>query len=220
MQRPISSHVFRVERAHVFLVAFFVLACLSVPLLGGHPARLSTLRLERSWIPLAALGIQVLIVSVIPRAFPAALAVLHGTSYALAGWFVWLNRRVPGLPILGAGWALNALVIFANAGVMPAARHLAHAGSRGAGVANEFLNSRPLPAPRLSFLGDNFSLPQSWPFHNVFSAGDVLIALGAFVGLHWICGSLVARTVSRGWAWIRSAATTRIATTANATDTP
>ncbi len=192
----------------MFLVAFFVLACLSVPLLGGRPARLSTLYLKRPWIPLVALGLQILIVSVVPGAWPPALAFLHVVSYVLAGWFVWLNRGVPGLPILGAGWVLNALVIFANGGVMPAARHVAHAGARGAGVANEFLNSRPLAAPRLSFLGDNFSLPQSWPFHNVFSVGDVLIALGAFLGLHWICGSLIARAVSRGWTRLSSTART------------
>jgi hypothetical protein len=42
-----------------------------------------------------------------------------------------------------------------------------------------FQNSTALAAPRLAFLGDVFSLPASWPLSNVFSVGDILIALGS-----------------------------------------
>lgn len=181
----------------MFLVAFFVLALLSVPLLGGNPARLADVRIKAPAIAWLALAVQVLIVSVIPDAAPSALTLLHVASYALAGYFVWTNRAVPGLPILAIGWGLNALVILVNGGVMPAASRVAEAGSRGAGNAREFLNSRPLEAPRLSLLGDNYALPESWPFHNVFSVGDVFIALGAFVALHWICDSAIPRALSR-----------------------
>ena len=181
----------------MFLVAFFVLALLSVPLLGGRPTRLGDVSIKSPGIALLALALQVLIVSVIPGATPWALTLIHVASYALAGYFVWANRAVPGLPILAIGWGLNALVILVNGGVMPAASHVAEIGSRGVGTAREFLNSRPLDAPRLSFLGDNYGLPESWPFHNVFSVGDVFIALGAFVALHWICDSIIPRAVSR-----------------------
>lgn len=182
----------------MFLVAFFVLALLSVPLLGGRPGRLADLRVERAWVAGLALALQILIVSVIPGASRLGLTIVHVASYVLAGYFLWINRRIAGLPIVGLGWALNALVIGANGGVMPAGPAVAEAGARGAEVASaQFLNSRPLAAPRLGFLGDNFSLPQSWPFHNVFSVGDVLIAVGAFVVLHWACGSLVSDSFSR-----------------------
>jgi hypothetical protein len=46
-----------------------------------------------------------------------------------------------------------------------------------------------LPDPRLAFLGDVFAIPRGWPLANVFSVGDVLIAVGAVVAVHGICGS-------------------------------
>lgn len=177
----------------MFLVAFLILALVSVPLLGGNVARLADVRIAHVWSVMAALGMQIMVITVMPDAHPGALAIAHVLSYGFAGYFLWVNRTVPGLWILGLGWAMNALVIVVNGGIMPAAERLADAGSRGAD-ASGFLNSQPLSSPRLSFLGDNFSLPQSWPLHNVFSIGDVFIALGAFVALHWICGSLLART--------------------------
>jgi ABC-type antimicrobial peptide transport system permease subunit len=183
--------------ASVFLVVFLILALLSALVLGGDVRRLGDVRLQRVWTVLTALVLQILVITIVPDADPGWLAVIHVASYAFAGYFIWLNRRVPGLVIVGLGWALNALVIAVNGGVMPASPRVAEAGSRGVDVGREFLNSRPLDSPRLSFLGDNFSLPQSWPFHNVFSIGDVFIALGVFVALHWICNSLLARAVKR-----------------------
>jgi ABC-type antimicrobial peptide transport system permease subunit len=183
--------------ASVFLVVFLILALLSALVLGGDVRRLGDVRLQRVWTVLTALVLQILVITIVPDADPGWLAVIHVASYAFAGYFIWLNRRVPGLVIVGLGWALNALVIAVNGGVMPASPRVAESGSRGVDVGREFLNSRPLDSPRLSFLGDNFSLPQSWPFHNVFSIGDVFIALGVFVALHWICNSFLARAVKR-----------------------
>lgn len=176
----------------MFLVAFLILALISVPLTGGKIARLADVRIRHIWAVMAALGTQIMVITVMPDAHPGALAIAHILSYGFAGYFLWVNRAVPGLVILGVGWAMNALVIVVNGGIMPAAERLADAGSRGTD-ASGFLNSQPLASPRLSFLGDNFSLPQAWPLHNVFSLGDVFIALGAFVALHWICESIVAR---------------------------
>jgi hypothetical protein len=181
----------------VFLVAFLALAVASVPLLGGQLGRLADVHIRHGWAVAAALGTQIMIITVLPDAHPGALAVAHVASYLLAGYFLWVNRSIPGLVILGVGWAMNALVIAVNGGIMPAAKHLAGAGSRGAPVAGEFLNSQALSAAKLAFLGDNFSLPRSWPLHNVFSLGDIFIAIGAFVAVNWICGTIVARAFSR-----------------------
>jgi len=60
-----------------------------------------------------------------------------------------------------------------------------------------FQNSTSLAEPRLAFLGDVFSLPASWPLSNVFSVGDVLIALGIVWGLHRICRSRLAPSWTR-----------------------
>lgn len=178
----------------VFLVAFLALALLSVPLLGGKVTRLADVRIAHIWAVMVSLAIQIMVITVMPDADPTVLAIAHVISYVFAGFFLWANRRVPGIVILGIGWAMNALVISLNGGVMPAT---ARAGSAGAGQSDGFLNSRPVDSPVLSFLGDNFALPASWPIHNVFSIGDVFIALGAFVALHWICDSLVARAAGR-----------------------
>jgi hypothetical protein len=94
-----------------------------------------------------------------------------------------LNRRVPGLVVLGAGGALNLLAIAANHGVMPASP----AALRAAGVApapGEFTNSGALAHPHLLPLGDVFATPAGMPLHNVFSVGDVLILLGVLALLH------------------------------------
>jgi hypothetical protein len=51
--------------------------------------------------------------------------------------------------------------------------------------------------PKLAFLGDAIATPGSLPVSNVYSVGDVLILLGAFLLLHFVCGS---RLVPRRWA--------------------
>jgi Family of unknown function (DUF5317) len=60
-----------------------------------------------------------------------------------------------------------------------------------------FHNSTALADPRLAFLGDIFFIPASWPLSNVFSVGDVLIALGIVWALHRICQSRLAPSRTR-----------------------
>jgi hypothetical protein len=55
-----------------------------------------------------------------------------------------------------------------------------------------FTNSTVLENPRLLFLGDVLAIPASWPFANVLSIGDVVIALGAAYTIHRVCGSRLA----------------------------
>jgi hypothetical protein len=43
--------------------------------------------------------------------------------------------------------------------------------------------------PKLAFLGDIFAWPDPLPLHNVFSAGDVCILIGAAIVIHFVCGS-------------------------------
>jgi hypothetical protein len=47
--------------------------------------------------------------------------------------------------------------------------------------------------PRLAFLGDIFATPASVPAANVFSVGDVLLVLGAFIFLHVVSESRLGR---------------------------
>jgi hypothetical protein len=100
------------------------------------------------------------------------------SSYALAVAFLFLNRRIPGFWLVGTGALLNLIAIGANTGVMPATQGaLATAGVHPGGEV--FANSAYVEHARLWFLGDVFAIPASWPLANVFSVGDVLIAVGA-----------------------------------------
>ena len=119
-------------------------------------------------------------------------------SAALAGsmalWliFAWANRRLPGFWLLGLGLALNLLVIAINGGFMPISPETLHAiaphavpgswqvGQRlGTGKDIVLLASQT----RLRWLSDCLLLPVWIPYRVAFSAGDVLITLGAFCAL-------------------------------------
>jgi hypothetical protein len=120
----------------------------------------------------------------------------HLVSYLMAGWFVWLNRRISGLPIVALGGALNAVTIAVNGGTLPASRSaLATAGIHP--VAGDFNNSGVLAHPHLAWLGDVIPVPASVPMANVFSIGDLLILLGLAYGLHHLCGSRLVRSSRR-----------------------
>ena len=47
----------------------------------------------------------------------------------------------------------------------------------------DFVNSGVIEGARLAWLGDVFWIPSGWPLANVFSIGDVLIALGVVVAI-------------------------------------
>lgn len=157
------------------VAAAFVLALL----LGGRLRRLAELELRSAWLFFAALGLQVV-------AFPFAF--LPWRTGDLAGRAIWLssygllllaavlNRRLPGVRIMALGMALNLAAIVANGGHMPVTASAMRAAGESYAVQN---NSAALAHPALPWLVDRFAAPRWVPLANVFSAGDVLIALGA-----------------------------------------
>jgi hypothetical protein len=172
----------------MIIVVLGLLALLSPALTGGHLGRLAQLRLEGMWLILLALVVQIVIIDFVPGANATALGGLHVLSYLLAAGFVVLNRRVPGLPLMAVGAACNGITIALNGGTLPASA----AALRAAGYATSasgFVNSGTLANPRLSWLGDVFSVPAWLPLANVFSVGDVLILVGVAWGSHRICDS-------------------------------
>ncbi len=175
------------------LIGVLFLLCLaSVPLARGRLGALAELDLRASWMLLAGLGAQILVISVFPGGAGALHTGAHLASYACIAAFVAANwARVPFLWLIALGGALNLAAIAANGGVMPAdPAALAAAGI--ATPAGEFSNSTAVAGAKLQFLGDVLWLPSSWPVHNVFSIGDVLIVAGAFLALHTISGSRLA----------------------------
>jgi hypothetical protein len=145
--------------------------------LGGRLSRLAMVRL-RAVGPLAcSLLAQIVIVEVVTTGPRSVLTVVHVATYAGAAWFLWANRRVPGLVVVAAGALSNGVAIAVNGGVLPATSSaLAVAGLTDP---DGFTNSGVVDDPRLWFLGDVFAIPAGWPLANVFSVGDLLILLGA-----------------------------------------
>jgi hypothetical protein len=180
----------------------YLLVLASVPLARGRLTSLADLPLRRSYLAVAAIVLQVLVISILPGGDHTIHTTLHLASYFLLGAFAVATRHIAGLPIAAFGGALNFTAIAANGGVMPAdpaaIASLARTLPKG-----EFANSQILEHPKLLFLGDVYATPASWPIHNVFSIGDGILLLGIFILVHVACGS---RFVPRRFTIARAAA--------------
>jgi hypothetical protein len=140
------------------------------------------------------------VVAFLPQLFVAFLPITHNllpdwlaasslaASLIIFLAFVWLNRRLPGMPILIIGLGLNLLVILANRGWMPispqTANHLIDGNVLEVlSLGSRFGQKDILLLPQdthLEFLADRFLLPDWFSYKVAFSLGDILIALGIF----------------------------------------
>ena len=173
------------------LIGAALLLCIaSVPLFGGRLGALADLEFRRGWLAVGALVIQIVIISIVPHG--GLSEEIHLATYFMLGGFLVANRHIPGLLVIALGGTLNFAAIVTNGGVMPADPDAIAA----AGIpkeAGEFANSAPADSAPLGFLGDAFHTPGWFPIHNVFSIGDIEIVLGAFLLLHFVCNSRLAR---------------------------
>lgn len=161
---------------------------------GGKVANLGNLRV-RLW-PLLFLALLAQVIAFSPPFGGSAFMMSYGWMIYEATLVVTLmvmarNLSLPGMWILLLGSFLNALVIFANGGQMPVdLTLLSQAVSELPATQdpNFYLNTAPMTdSTRLNFLGDVLLVPESLPLRNVFSIGDMLIALG--------CVALIALTM-------------------------
>ncbi|HEX5578561.1 MAG TPA: DUF5317 family protein [Candidatus Limnocylindria bacterium] len=164
----------------MFMLYAILIGLLAGRLMGGSVANLGSLRIQ--WAPLAVLG---LLTQVVLFFGPVAERIgdlgmpIYVASTALVLAVVLRNLRVPGLGLVAAGAISNLLAIVANGGYMPAsAAALALLGKE---VNPGYSNSAVVQSPALAPLTDVFALPPFVPFANVFSIGDVLIAIGVAV---------------------------------------
>jgi hypothetical protein len=180
----------------MFLGIVLLICIATVPLLGGRLGALAELRPRAGWLPMLAIAIQIVIISVLPGGDSGFHQAAHLVSYALLGGFVWVNRDIPGMALIALGGACNVLVIAANGGVMPADPDLI-ASAAVQKTDGEFLNSAVVQHPHFAFLGDNLATPDWWPIHALVSVGDCILVLGALVLLHVACGSRLGRLAGR-----------------------
>jgi len=164
------------------LTAALVLAVLVGLLRRGRIRALGEYPWHQPLLPLVALGLQVIAFLPDENTSGAArlfAATLHIASYTLLLTFVWLNRAAPFLWLAGLGLAANSLAIAANGGFMPVPAD-AFLGSGSAYYNNAVLWSNGL---RLLPLADVFRIPAWREVQYAFSAGDLLVAIGVFMGV-------------------------------------
>jgi hypothetical protein len=149
--------------------------------LGGRLGNLARIELRAPWLFFCAVGLQLVAFPVehFPWRTPETLAsVLWIASYGLLVVAAILNHRIVGVPIVAAGMLLNVVAILANSGTMPVRYEAMHAAGR---VDVAHANSTAMTEPNLSWFVDRWAAPDWIPFANVFSIGDVVIAVGAVV---------------------------------------
>jgi hypothetical protein len=164
------------------IVAGLVLGRLS----GGRLRNLEHLHFV--WWPLAVGGLAVQVV-LFARPVAEHVGSEGPVIYVLSTLAVMAallrNLTRPGLVVIAVGAALNLVAVLANGGAMPSSPEAWMALN---GVAelpvSHFSNSVLIgPDTLVPFLGDIFVWPRPLPLANVFSIGDVIIAVGAVMFL-------------------------------------
>lgn len=166
----------------IVFILYGILAGLVVgAILGGRLERLAAIPFRFGWLVIVALVVQVALFSPLADALPADVGrVVYVASTAAVGLVVIANARLPGLALVAAGAAANLAAIVANGGAMPASPAALSAAGLGIGA---HTNSVVVDRPALEPLTDVFGLPAWMPLANVFSVGDVLIAVGVAVAV-------------------------------------
>ena len=147
---------------------------------GGRLSALASIQFR--WAPLILLGFLAQVV-LFTDAVAARVGDLGPAIYvittAMVGAAVLRNVRLPGMPLIVLGAVSNLATILANGGYMPASPDAL--ASLGRTAPTIYSNSAVVPTPNLPWLIDRFALPSWLPMTNVFSVGDVLVAVGVFV---------------------------------------
>ena len=185
----------------MFLLVALILSLIIGLARGGRFGSLGHIRFVHGWLFAIALILQVLIFSswwaIDPRHNLWTPWLYVGSMLLLLAG-VLCNRHLPGIPLLGLGLLCNIVVIIANGGHMPASGDaLNWAGflPYDETVAPSSLTNLTITqeGTRLWWLGDVFAIPRNLPLANVFSVGDIMIALGGF----WF----VQRTMNKSSDW-------------------
>jgi len=148
--------------------------------LGGRLSGLATFDFRWPWLAIGGFVVQLVLFSDPVRERIGAMgAPLYVASTVLVLIAVIRNIRIPGMALVAVGAASNLAAIVANGRYMPASEG-AFVALRG-GLNPGYTNSAIVANPALEPLTDLFALPAWLPFANVFSIGDVLIALGVII---------------------------------------
>ena len=145
--------------------------------LGGRLSGLAAVDFRWPWLAIGGFLVQLVLFADAVREGVGDLGpALYVTSTAAVLIAVIRNIRIPGMALVAIGAASNFVAIVTNGGYMPASE--AAFTALGGGLDAGYTNSAIVADPALEPLTDVYALPAWLPFANVFSIGDVLIALG------------------------------------------
>ena len=147
--------------------------------------------LRHVWLVVVAFLPQLLVTSIDNAHWPLANQVAGPTLIVSIGillGFVWLNLRLPGMPLLLGGLTLNLAVMLANGGLMPvnpqtASRLVSEETSQTLILGDRFGQKDVLLLKQdthLELFSDRFLPPAWFPYQVAFSLGDICIGAGAF----------------------------------------
>lgn len=162
-------------------------------ILGCRPDRLADAPVKHLWlVAVPVVGFAISWAGCWGRAIPDGSWLHGGLQLAGSGALILLavlNRKIPGVALIGIGVALNAIAIATNGGFMPASK-----GALATVFGQDYLH-RALVEPhfRGSFMGSDTRLwwlcdifPKSvgvafW--RGVYSIGDLVMTLGIFIAI-------------------------------------
>ena len=159
---------------------------------GRTANQIASIHLRSAWLALVALALQIPLLRA-PMG-PAEQVRLHQVLFLLSQLlllaFVWRNRRLAGIQIVGLGVICNLLVILVNGGFMPISPDTLVRINPGSTpdqwpAGYHYGQSKDIIVlhenTRLWALSDTLVLPPPFPWPTAFSLGDLLIAAGIVV---------------------------------------
>lgn len=157
-------------------------------------SQIASISLHSPWLVLVSLALQVPLLRAPfgPTQEVTGAQVAFLLSHLLLLTFVWLNRRVLGIRIVGIGVLFNLLAVLSNGGFMPITPQTLVRINPGSALEQWTLgfhygSSKDIILLQhdtaLWVLSDILMLPPPFPWPTAFSLGDLLIAAGIILTL-------------------------------------
>ncbi|MFC2031507.1 DUF5317 domain-containing protein [Chloroflexota bacterium] len=154
--------------------------------------RVARIPLHSAWLALVAVALQIPLLRAPPGPTQdlGLQRALYLASFLLLLAFVWRNRRIPGILIVGIGVICNLLVILFNGGFMPITPETLVEINPGSTVeqwpiGTHYGYSKDVielqHATKFWALSDTLVVPPPFPRPTAFSVGDLVIAAGIVV---------------------------------------
>lgn len=143
----------------------------------GRISNLARLQFRWPWLIVAVLLIRVAVVLPPLNRFEASRYVYAVALAAIVAWSLWHVKRLAGVWLVSLGAAMNLIVILANGARMPVAPEFAGYLAQHGALGQYTVMG---PSTNLNALADWIRL---YPSPEVYSLGDILVALGLAVVL-------------------------------------